>query len=383
MRTLVFAVFFLVYSFSYTLSQAQTNAPATNGFSAAADPSAAPVKERTKLRVVARDLEPFSFMKDGRRVGFAMELFEEIARVENFELEVTVKPSARDMVDALAAREADVAIGALSITSERENRIDFSQPFYESGLQIVVNAGPASFTDMIWSTLAQVLNLQFVGALALLIFTMLVISHLVWLFEHKINDQMWPANYVEGMWESFWWTISTLLVGGADNKGPIGVGGRIVAIAWMLLSIVLLSLLTASFTTTLTLNSLKGEINGPNDLPGKRVATIRGSTAVKYLGNGGRNVTVVELDTIPACLKALQAGHVKAVVYDSPILKYEVARAKDSGLTLVGGLFDRSNYGFGLQQDSTIRERINRVMLMLAEQGFTNELNKKWFGEEK
>jgi len=29
---------------------------------------------------------------------------------------------------------------------------------------------------------------------------------------------MWPKDYKKRMWESLWWTVSTLLVGGADNK---------------------------------------------------------------------------------------------------------------------------------------------------------------------
>lgn len=103
-----------------------------------------------------------------------------------------------------------------------------------------------------------------------------------------------------------WWTLSTLLVGGADNKGPVGVGGRIVAIVWMLLSIVLVSLLTASFTTTLTINTLKGDINGPGDLPGRKVATVKGSTTESWLTTQG--ATAVPFDDVTACITALRDG---------------------------------------------------------------------------
>ncbi|HSI85290.1 MAG: transporter substrate-binding domain-containing protein [Candidatus Methylacidiphilales bacterium] len=384
MRSLVLAALLLA-CFPFLALRAQAPAPATPPApaGAAAAPVEAPGTGKKKLIAITRDLEPYSFEQDGRRKGYAWELWNEVSRELGYEYEVKVTDSAKNMVKALQEGQADVAIGALSINAERESVIDFSQPFYESGLQIVVVAGASSFNDMMWSTLGTILNLQFVGALALLIFAMLLISHLVWMFEHKVNEAMWPANYLEGMWESFWWTISTLLVGGADNKGPIGVGGRIVAIAWMLLSIVLLSLLTASFTTTLTLNSLKGEISGPGDLPGKRVATIAGSSSETYLKKGERNITVEPYKTVAECLAALKKGTVKAVVFDSPILKYEVAKAHDTSLTIVGNLFERNNYGFGLQQDSKERENINRVLLKLTESGFTDELQKKWFGEDK
>jgi len=185
------------------------------------------------------------------------------------------------------------------------------------------------------------------------------------------------------LWESFWWTISTLLVGGADNKGPVGVGGRIIAIIWMLLSIVLVSFLTASFTTTMTVNSLKGEINGPGDLPGHTVATIGGSTSEAWLAarNKEGNIQLVLFNDIESCVTALKKGKAQAVVFDAPILSYTKNRSGDSNLELVGAVFEKQNYGFAVPQDSPLRERLNRALLALNERGFIEELRQKWFGD--
>lgn len=333
------------------------------------------------VQVITRDLEPFSFERDGRRTGYAMELWDAVSREINVTYATSVTDSAKNMIAAVQAKKADVAVGAISITAEREKIIDFSQPFYEGGQQILVSQKPAGLFDTIGAAVGNILNWQFLGSLALLFAAMLVVSHFVWLYEHKINDSMWPKNYLEGMWESLWWTISTLLVGGADNKGPIGVGGRIVAIVWMLLSIVLIALLTATFTTTLTINSLKGDINGPSDLPGKEVATIGGSISETWLKN--KNAKVVPFADINACIEALKKGEVKAVVFDAPILKYALKKFGDSDLALVGAPFDRHNYGFALQEGSKFREPINRALLSLSEQGVIDELRAKWFGEDE
>lgn len=338
----------------------------------------APAQE---IKVVTRDLEPFSFERDGRRIGYAMELWDAVSREIKVTYTTSVTDSAKNMIAAVAAKKADVAVGAISITAEREKIIDFSQPFYEGGQQILVSQKPAGLFDTIGAAVGNILNWQFLGSLALLFATMLVVSHFVWLYEHKINDSMWPKNYFEGMWESLWWTISTLLVGGADNKGPVGIGGRIVAIVWMLLSIVLIALLTATFTTTLTINSLKGDINGPGDLPGREVATIGGSISEAWLKN--KNARVVPFTDINACIEALKKGEVKAVVFDAPILRYALKKSGDSDLALVGTPFDRHNYGFALQEGSTLREPINRALLALSEQGVIDELRVKWFGEDE
>lgn len=333
-----------------------------------------------KIHVVTRNLEPFSFEKDGRRTGFAMELWDAVARETKMDYDVTVTDTAKNIVAAVEAKQAEVGVGAISITSEREKIIDFSQPFYQSGLQILVSKGQTDFKATVFSLLGSVLNWKSLGSLALLIIVMLVISHLVWLYEHKVNEEMWPKHYLSGMWESFWWSISILLVGGADNKGPVGLGGRIVAIVWMLLSIVLVSLLTATFTTTLTLNSLKGDIDGPEDLPGKQVATIKDSTAEAWLKK--HDVKVSTYGDIKECIDALKDGTVKAVVFDEPIIKYALKKSGDDTLALAGPRFDANDYGFALQQDSTIREKIDQALLSLSESGVTDELREKWFGKE-
>ena len=334
-----------------------------------------------KIKVLTRNLEPFSFEKDGRRAGYAAELWEKLAREMKADYEVQAVGSAQEIIDALKNKTADVGVGAISVTSQREEVIDFSQPFYESGLQVLVTAASGSFADNIVAIVKNLFNLELIGAFLLLMAAMFLISHLVWRFEHKVNSDMWPKEYKAGMWESFWWTISTLLVGGADNKGPVGVGGRIVAIVWMLSATVLVSLLTASFTTTLTINTLKGDINGPGDLPGRKVATVKGSTAENWLNAKGAKVVL--LGDVMECISALKNGDVNAVVYDAPVLKYEAGKLHDDSLQMVGPVFERQNYAFALQQDSPLRERLNQALLKLTEQGAGTELRQKFFGEDQ
>lgn len=338
------------------------------------------------VRVVTRDIEPFSFEKDGRRTGFAMELWEQVALELQLEWEATIVGTANEMVEAVQSKTAEVAVGALSITSEREKLIDFSQPFYETGLQIAVSREAGGFADSIWALIRNLLTWQLIGGVALAVGMMLLVSHLVWLYEHPVNEEMWPRSYLAGLGESLWWTLSIFLVGGADNKGPIGLGGRIVATVWMLASVIAVSLLTASLSATLTVNSLNSDIKGPADLPGRKVATVSGSTSEAWLqrvgSGGGLKVTVATFPNVPDCLGALKSGVVQAVVFDASILRYYVSKEGGDDVMLVGPLFERSNYGFGLQADSPLREKINRALLILKERGAGEDLRRKWFGVE-
>jgi len=205
-----------------------------------------------------------------------------------------------------------------------------------------------------------------------------VASHLLWAFERKANPENFPESYRKGLWESLWWTVSTIITGGCENKAPIGVAGRLVAVVWMLAGILLVSYLTASVTTVMTVNQLTSDISGPADLPGQLVATVSGSTAEKFLAE--RRVDVHAYPTIADAYAALSKHEVKAVVYDAPVLLYHVNTAGAGQQRVVGQVFEKQNYGFGLQQNSKYRKPINEAMLRLQESGFFDELQKKWFG---
>ena len=97
-----------------------------------------------KIRVVTRNVEPFSFEENGERKGFATDLWQRVAQKAGLEYDVQVVGTAQDMIDALKNHTADAAVGALSATAKREAIVDFSQPFYESGLQILTGELPQS-----------------------------------------------------------------------------------------------------------------------------------------------------------------------------------------------------------------------------------------------
>jgi ABC-type amino acid transport substrate-binding protein len=337
--------------------------------------SATAAMAQDKLRVVVKPVEPFAFEQDGRVVGYSVDLWERIAREAKLEYELTRVETVPELVEALRDNRADVGVGALSITSDREAMIDFTHPFYEAGLQILVGAqGSGGAVASVLRSLFTSDLLELLGVLAL---ALLGTSHLLWWFERKKNEEF-PPRYRSGVWESLWWTICVLITGGCENKAPVGVAGRMVAIVWMLAGILLVSYITASVTTVMTVNTLAGEITGPADLPGRPVATVVGSTAEKYLRD--RRVDVRTYTTVEQAYDALSTSEVKAVVYDAPILLYHAARFGSSRQRVIGQMFEKQNYGIGLQRGSQHRKPINEAMLRLKETGFFDELQKKWFG---
>jgi polar amino acid transport system substrate-binding protein len=331
-----------------------------------------------KIKVVTKPVQPFSFTENGKLIGFSIDLWEAVAKEAGFQFEMQNVETVPQMLDALKNKQADVAVAAISITSERHLMMDFSQPYYDSGLQILVASNAARSGTVAGNLSRQFLNWSSIRVVGLVLLVMFVISHLVWWFERRRNPEMYPEPYKEGVWESFWWTVSMLCTGGCEAKGPMGVPARLVAILWMVVSIVLIAYFTAAVTTEMTVKSLTGDIGGPGDLPGVKVGTIAGSTAETWLGKNKAKVS--PYPDVATAIAALNSGEVKAVVYDAPILRYYLSKRIGTRLRLVGPTFEKQFYGIALQEQSPLRLPINRALLALNERGFIDELQKKWFG---
>jgi len=80
----------------------------------------------------------------------------------------------------------------------------------------------------------------------------------------------------------------------------------------MFAGVVFVAFYTAQLTTSLTVEQIRGAIEGPSDLPSKQVGTLAGSTAVDYLRR--QNAQIQEFPTTDQMFNALLDKKVDAVV---------------------------------------------------------------------
>lgn len=82
---------------------------------------------------------PFSFIQDGKSVGFDVELWALIAKDMGIDYKLRAVDFSSIMSDVYIGR-VDVAMGGLVITRTRSNVVDFSNPYYEGGLLLLVRS---------------------------------------------------------------------------------------------------------------------------------------------------------------------------------------------------------------------------------------------------
>jgi glutamate transport system substrate-binding protein len=110
------------------------------------------------------------------------------------------------------------------------------------------------------------------------------------------------------------------------------------------------------------------KIEGPEDLAGKKVCSVEGSTPAQNIRDKYPEAQLITYDVYSKCADDLKNGNVQAVTTDNVILTGLVAGSPDD-FELVGNPFTKEPYGVGLKKgDTEFRSFINDVL----EESFDN-----------
>ena len=103
------------------------------------------------------------------------------------------------------------------------------------------------------------------------------------------------------------------------------------------------------------------DINGPDDLAGKIVCSVTGSTPLQRIRDEYNPGDTVEYDTYSQCVDQLVQGSVDAITTDEAILAGYVAQQPDE-LKIAGEPFSEERYGVGLAKgDTELQAHINEL----------------------
>lgn len=249
--------------------------------------SAAPAQgEIPELRVAVEISPPMTMEQNGALTGFSIDLWNAIATQLKVKTSYQIMPDASALEEAVRSNRADLTPVVL-ITSARDAEFDFSYPIFETGLQIMVREtaatqGTASRLSPVLDMLRLLFSRTTIEWLGVGLLLVLIPAHLAWLFERRHPDSIISnRNYFPGIFEACYWGLATLAA--QAEAMPRQWVARIISILWMFASVVFIASYTAQLTTTLTVQQIRGAIEGSDDLPGKQVATTTNSPATVFL----------------------------------------------------------------------------------------------------
>jgi len=328
------------------------------------------------LNIAISLFPPCIIKNNGSYTGFDIDIWETIAN--ELKLNFTYyQVDFENILDELISGRADVALAGITINSEREEIVDFSHHYLDSGLRIMVV--PSARSGLFYRIRTFFTPAIIRGIFAMLLFIFLCGQVLWWSERGKdaINDK-----YIPGIFEAFWCVITTMTTVGYGDIAPRKWLGRIAAFLVMVTGIGLFGWIIGEFAAITTVQKMETSISSPEDLRGKTVATVKATTSVRTIKDYGAQV--IEVQKPNEAYEKLLNEEVDAVVYDAPNLLYYVNHDGAGKVTLVGELFAHQYYSIAFPEGNPLREQVNRVLLKLKEKkrGFSvyNGIYEKWFG---
>ena len=188
------------------------------------------------LVVATKEAPPFVMFgeNDQSPRGITVDLINAIAA----ELQRPVqwrKNDLKGMLAEVASGKVDLAAAAISVTKEREYLMDFSNPYFPSGLGIAARHREQGILGIV----KGLFTAGFVKAAGSLALVLLMVGLIVWLFEKKCNAEQFGGGALKGIGSGFWWSAVTMTTVGYGDKAPRTLPGRLLGTVWMFASIIL------------------------------------------------------------------------------------------------------------------------------------------------
>ncbi|XP_064637825.1 glutamate receptor ionotropic, kainate 2-like isoform X1 [Lineus longissimus] len=359
------------------------------------------------LKVVTIIEPPFVKLKDNsanrtgndRFEGYCIDLLENIAAIHGFEYEIYLVPDGKfgaeqekdgmwdGVIGELMTNRADMAVASLTINVQREQAVDFSKPFMNLGISILMKkpeTEPSFF--------------QFTEPLSVVVWVLVFVAFFVVSVVLFILDKICPAQDVNvrfDMKESLWFSYGALVQAGTETL-PRTLCGRILTSSWWFFSLILISSYTANLAAFLTVSKINSPIKGVTDLVGQtkvNYGTVTNSQVMMFFKNS-KIETFEKMWAVMGLMKenmveSSEEGIARVVnstadyafLWDSPVVKFQTTLKCD--LMEVGHPFDSKGYGIGVPPGAPYRDHLTMAILKLNEEGVLQSLEDKWWRDSK
>jgi ABC-type amino acid transport substrate-binding protein len=327
-----------------------------------------------ELLVATKEAPPFAMKgSDGTWQGISIDLWRRVADQLHLRYRFVEASTVQDLMADTSKGAADAAVAAITVTAARAETSDFTQPYYQSGLGVAVRGGVADWLPIV----RTFLSLRFLEAILVLLMIALIVGMLVWLFERQQNNHF-GGPPVRGLTSGIWWSAVAMTQAGAAQGAPSSLPGRLLAVVWMIVSIITLAVFTGGITSAITTHQLQGLVRTVEDLRSLRVGVVNGSSSVEFLDQ--QRIAHSNFADPTAALKAVKAGSVDAFVYDRPLLSWIVPESFPT-LQVLKVTFDPQNYAIALPPNSALRVPLDIALLEAVTSEWWQQVLYRYLGQ--
>ncbi|ONI33251.1 hypothetical protein PRUPE_1G412700 [Prunus persica] len=320
--------------------------------------------------------------------GYCIEVFDAVIKALPYPVPYEFYPFAKpngkiagrynDLVNQVSLGNYDAAVGDITIRANRSLYVDFTLPFTESGISMVVPIKGKHDAKSTWVFLKPLTWDLWVTSGCFCIF----IGFVVWFLEHPINEDFRGSPHHQ-IGTSFWFAFSTMVF--AHRERVVSNLGRFVVIIWCFVVLVLTQSYTASLSSILTIQQLQPIVTDVNLLlkNGDNVGYQAGSFIYEILSQLGFQDdklrtyrSAEELDEL--FRNGNENGGISAAFDETPYMKLFLA-TYCSKYTLVEPTFKADGFAFVFQKGSLLTLDVSTAITQVHEGDKMKAIEAKWF----
>lgn len=309
-----------------------------------------------KLLIGVTPTPPFVVQESDDFTGLSISSWALVNEKLNRDYEFKVYPNLNSLLSAVEAGEVDFSINPITVTDQRMERMDFSQPYFISHTAIARKSG-----SKIWKYMENILSWNFISAILILVGVIFIFGFLVWVFERKANKEEFGEG-PRGIFQGFWWSAVTMTTVGYGDKSPRTFGGRLIGLVWMFMAIIMISSLTAGIASSLTVQNMQDEIHSIEDLRRFEVATVESSSSLELLDQ--YNVKSQKVLNAEEGVDLLLNKQATLFVYDQPILNYLIEQNElQDDLEVLQKTLKKDYFSYSFPKGSSLVKELNPVLI--------------------
>ncbi|XP_043941095.1 glutamate receptor ionotropic, NMDA 2C [Protopterus annectens] len=338
--------------------------------------------------------------------GFCIDILKKLAKTVKFSYDLYLVTNGKHgkkiqgvwngMIGEVYYQRADMAIGSLTINEERSEIIDFSVPFVETGISVMVarSNGTVSPSAFLEPYSPAVWVMMFVMCLTVVAVTVFIFEYFSPVgYNRTLANGKKSGGSTFTIGKSIWLLWALVFNNSVPIENPKGTTSKIMVLIWAFFAVIFLASYTANLAAFMIQEQYIDTVSGLSDkkfqkpqeqYPPFRFGTVpNGSTERNIRSNyPDMHTHMVRYNqrSVEDALTSLKTGKLDAFIYDAAVLNYMAG--KDEGCKLVtigsGKVFATTGYGIALQKDSKWKRPIDLALLQFLGDGETQKLETVW-----
>uniref|UniRef100_A0A8C2WKM6 Glutamate receptor n=1 Tax=Cyclopterus lumpus TaxID=8103 RepID=A0A8C2WKM6_CYCLU len=338
--------------------------------------------------------------------GFCIDILKKLSRTIKFSYDLYLVTNGKHgklvrgiwngMIGEVFYKRADMAIGSLTINEERSEIIDFSVPFVETGISVMVarSNGTVSPSAFLEPYSPAVWVMMFVMCLTVVAVTVFVFEYCSPVgYNRSLVSAKEPGGPTFTIGKSVWLLWGIVFNNSVPIENPKGTTSKIMVLVWAFFAVIFLASYTANLAAFMIQEQYIDTVSGLSDkkfqkpqeqYPPFRFGTVpNGSTERNIRSNYPEmhsHMVKYNQKGVEDALNSLKTAKLDAFIYDAAVLNYMAG--KDEGCKLVtigsGKVFATTGYGIALQKDSRWKRLIDLALLQFLADGDTQKLQTVW-----